>query len=334
MLFRSTIGLIVAIATGIGELVFVLVKEKRIDRFIIFDTGLLLALGAVSLVFNNDIFFKLKPAFINLILCAVLGLSAFSDKNLLMLYTQRYLKDITMGPGQQAAMQKTVRAMFWMMSAYTLLIIYSAFFMSKEAWGFISGALLYILFAVYFGWQFLSNRRKSKDQSNEEWVPLVDDSGNITGKAPRSLVHRNPGMLHPVVHLHVLNSKGEIYLQKRSMNKDLLPGKWDTAVGGHIGLGETVEQALQRETNEEIGLKDFKAQPLARYRWDSGVESELVFSFITLYNATLYPDKQEIEEGKFWKVNEIEAMLGKGILTPNFEKEFPMLRELLYGKRN
>ena len=161
-IWGTRVGLVVAIITGIGELLFVLVREKRIDRFIIFDTGLLLALGAVSLFFDNDIFFKLKPAFINLIMCAVLGLSAFSKKNLMLLYTRRYLKDLSMGPEQESAMQKMVRTMFWLMSAYTLLIIYSAFFMSKEAWAFISGGLLYIIFALYFGWQFIANRRNAR----------------------------------------------------------------------------------------------------------------------------------------------------------------------------
>ena len=100
-----------------------------------------------------------------------------------------------------------------------------------------------------------------------------------------------------------------------------------------MGLGETVEQALIRETMEEIGLQEFKAQPLARYRWDSAVESELVFSFITLYNATLYPNKLEIEEGRFWKPNEIESLLGKEIFTPNFEREFSLLKAALSGKK-
>jgi 8-oxo-dGTP pyrophosphatase MutT (NUDIX family) len=111
------------------------------------------------------------------------------------------------------------------------------------------------------------------------------------------------------------------------MTKLVQPGKWDTAVGGHLAYGESIEESLMREAMEEIGLQDFKAVPAIKYRWDSDIESELVYSFIA-YNGK--PDalsSVEISEGKFWKVEEIERNLGKGIFTPNFEHEFGMLKK-------
>ena len=64
-------------------------------------------------------------------------------------------------------------------------------------------------------------------------------------------------LLHPVVHLHILNRYDQLYLQKRSMKKDLLPGYWDTAVGGHISYGEYVQEALFRESSEELGFTEY-----------------------------------------------------------------------------
>ena len=75
--------------------------------------------------------------------------------------------------------------------------------------------------------------------------PIVDEQGNITGAATRGECHSGSKLLHPVVHLHVFNTQGDIYLQKRPEWKDIQPGKWDTAVGGHIDLGESVEIALK-----------------------------------------------------------------------------------------
>jgi isopentenyldiphosphate isomerase/intracellular septation protein A len=332
----TTAGLIAAITTGMAELVYILVKEKRLDRFIIFDTALLLAMGGISLWLENDIFFKLKPALINLIFCAVLGLSAFSRKNLLLLYSQRYLKDITFGPAQQAAMQKMVKLMFRALSAYTLLVFYSAFYMSSEAWAFISGGLFYILFGVIFAWQVISGRLKARKLRQEEWLPLVDESGKVTGKAPRSAVHANPSgekPLHPVVHMHVINSRGDIFLQKRPMHKLVQPGKWDTAVGGHISLGESVEQALEREAAEEIGLKGFKSQAVARYRWDTDMESELSFSFVTFNEGPIIVNRREVDEGRFWTRADIERLLGKGVFTGNFEHEYAILKQHFTGMK-
>lgn len=81
----------------------------------------------------------------------------------------------------------------------------------------------------------------------EERFPVVDATGKVLGCATRGECHSGSHLLHPVVHLHVFNSKGEVYLQKRPEWKDIQPGKWDTAVGGHVDYGETPEEALMRE---------------------------------------------------------------------------------------
>ena len=68
-----------------------------------------------------------------------------------------------------------------------------------------------------------------------EWFPLVNEEGETIGKATRKECHSGSKLLHPVIHLHIFNKDGDLYLQKRSMNKDIQPGKWDTAVGEGIG---------------------------------------------------------------------------------------------------
>lgn len=75
---------------------------------------------------------------------------------------------------------------------------------------------------------------EQKKDNSQELFPIVDEEGRVVGKATRGECHSGTHLLHPVVHLHVFNSQGDIYLQRRQEWKDIQPGKWDTAVGGHI----------------------------------------------------------------------------------------------------
>ncbi len=158
-----------------------------------------------------------------------------------------------------------------------------------------------------------------------EWFPLVDEQGAVIGKATRAECHSGSFLLHPVVHLHLFNTKGELYLQKRAMNKDIQPGKWDTAVGGHVDYGETIEEALYREVREEIGITGFNPIFLKRYAFRSKVEFELVNTFSVVSDALPHPDPSELDDGRFWSIDEIEANLGKDVFTPNFESEYRLL---------
>jgi isopentenyldiphosphate isomerase len=223
--------------------------------------------------------------------------------------------------------RQTLKVMFWIFSFHTLLVIYSAFYMSKEAWAFISGGLFYILFGIYFIYEFLQQKKKNKQlvverYEDEEWLPVVDEQGMIIGKALRSACHGGERILHPVVHLHVMNPRKNLFLQLRADTKLIQPGKWDTAVGGHIAFGEDVKTALQREAFEELGMKGFTAKPIANYLFESEIERELVYSFLSYDYKNIKLPSEEVQEGRFWSQKQIEQNLGKDIFTPNFELEY------------
>lgn len=159
-----------------------------------------------------------------------------------------------------------------------------------------------------------------KCDNSEEMFPVVDEQGNILGAATRGECHGGSRLLHPVVHLHVFNSQGDLYLQRRPLWKDIQPGRWDTAVGGHVDLGESVDMALRREAREELGLEGFVAEPLSTYVFESARERELVYTFRTTWDGPVCPS-DELDGGRFWTPDEIRQQLGKGVFTPNFESE-------------
>ena len=117
-------------------------------------------------------------------------------------------------------------------------------------------------------------------------------------------------------------SHGDVYLQKRPAWKDIQPGKWDTAVGGHIDYGETPEAALQREVREELCINDFMPTFIDKYVFESERERELVYVHRTTYDGEIKPSSDELDGGRFWTINEIRDAIGKDVFTPNFESEF------------
>jgi len=330
-IWGTRVGLLVAVVFGVIELGISWIQDRVVDRFLLLDIGLIVLLGLVSLWQSNDLFFKLKPALIEVFFGILIGISAWSSRNIVWAMSRRYMKNLNLDAAALNKMRKTLRPLFWVFLGHAALTVYAAVAMSRQAWAFISGGLFYLVF-VGLGMVGLAKRRWvqyrwKKHFADDEWFDLVDESGRVTGRAPRRICHSSPGLLHPVVHLHVLDGRDRIFLQKRPLAKQIQPGKWDTAVGGHVHAGEKVEDALKREALEELGIRNFHAVLLGIYRWDSQVESELVYLFLTRYSGPFELNPDEVDAGKFWRIRQIRDRLGEGVFTPNFETEFSLVAE-------
>ena len=162
-----------------------------------------------------------------------------------------------------------------------------------------------------------------------EYFPIVEPNGLVIGRSTREYCHSGAKPLHPVIHVHIIDRFSRIYLQKRSMKKDIQPGKWDTAVGGHVSYGENIVEAVYREAYEELRLMEFNPIHIETYQFESSVEKEMVSIFAAVGSYELTPDLDEVDEGRWWPVEEIDANIGKGVFTPNFESEFQMIRKQL-----
>lgn len=161
----------------------------------------------------------------------------------------------------------------------------------------------------------------------EEILEVVNEDGEIIKPLPRSEIHGNPALLHRVVHVLVFNGKGALLLQKRSLNKDVAPGRWDTSVGGHVNAGESLDEAMRREMEEELGITGCGAQFLYRYIHSNKFESELVYTYSCVYGGTIRFQEEEIDEVRPWDLDEIRESFGTGILSDNFEHEIKMYLE-------
>lgn len=154
-----------------------------------------------------------------------------------------------------------------------------------------------------------------------EMLPVVESSGLVVAQASRTACHQRR-LLHPVVRLFLINRDGNFFLQKRAASKELYPGLWDNAVTGHVIYGESLMEALFRESSEEIGLALFNPVQLGGYVYSDQNEREMVCVFAAVGNFALNPHTDEVEDGQFWTAEQIRKKIGCGVFTPGFEKDW------------
>lgn len=135
---------------------------------------------------------------------------------------------------------------------------------------------------------------------SDEIFDVVNERDEVIGQNTRREVHAR-GLLHRAIHVLVFNSRGEIFLQKRSMIKDREPGKWDSSSSGHVDSGEDYEACAVRELREEIGLIVPKTPELL---FKIGACAETDQEFVRVYRCRaegpfeLHPD--EIDSGEWF----------------------------------
>ncbi|MGD1076169.1 MAG: NUDIX domain-containing protein [Thermodesulfovibrionales bacterium] len=159
----------------------------------------------------------------------------------------------------------------------------------------------------------------------EEQLEVVNEHGEVLGIACRSFIHGDPSLMHRVIHVLVFNAKNELLLQKRSLNKDAAPGRWDTSVGGHVGVGEALSCSAEREMEEELGITGCEMEYLYSHIYSNHYETELVTTYRCVYDGpitTISFNRDEIDEIRFWGIDEIRQGMGKQILSDHFEDEY------------
>jgi isopentenyl-diphosphate Delta-isomerase len=137
----------------------------------------------------------------------------------------------------------------------------------------------------------------------EEIFDVVNESDEVIGKETRGNVHRL-GLRHRAVHVLVFNQRGELFLQKRSLNKDCFPGKWDSSAAGHLDCGEDYDACAVREVREELGI-ELPCPPKRLFKIEACAETgqEFVWVYECEHEGPFSLHPEEIERGE-WVVAE------------------------------
>jgi isopentenyldiphosphate isomerase len=146
---------------------------------------------------------------------------------------------------------------------------------------------------------------------SEEIFDVVNERDEVIDRKPRGEVHRL-GLLHRAVHVLVFNSRGEIFLQKRSMTKDREAGKWDSSTSGHVDSGEDYDACAVRELREEINLR-LLSPPKRLFKIAACHETDQEFVWVYRCESEgpfqLHPD--EIECGGWFAPEKVTRLIAE-----------------------
>ncbi|WP_221031903.1 NUDIX hydrolase [Actomonas aquatica] len=148
-----------------------------------------------------------------------------------------------------------------------------------------------------------------KAQRDDEVFDVVNAEDEVIGQATRKAVHTQ-GLWHRAIHVLVFNRAGEVFLQKRSMAKDMAPGCWDSSCSGHLDAGEDYDVAAVRELEEEIGVT--VSFPPKRWIYERPSEAtgwEFVWVYHLEHEGPFELHPAEIDEGRWWGVGEVSAAI-------------------------
>ena len=149
-----------------------------------------------------------------------------------------------------------------------------------------------------------------------EQVQIVDENNVEIAAVSRSLM-REQNLIHRASYILVFNKAGQLYVQKRTMNKDVYPGYYDVAAGGVVLAGETYEDAAERELEEELGLYEIPLTHCLDHYYDDAANRVWGRIFRCQHEGPFTLQEEEIESGGFMDITQVLDSADQGLFTPD-----------------
>lgn len=150
----------------------------------------------------------------------------------------------------------------------------------------------------------------------EELVAIVDRDNRVIGAVTRRIM-RQQNLTHRASYILVFNRNGELFIQKRTLTKDMYPGYWDLAAGGVVLADETYEESALRELNEELGLTGVRLAHLFDQYFEDADNRVWGRIFSCVSEGPFVLQQEEIEYGRFVALADIETLHQADPVTPD-----------------
>lgn len=153
--------------------------------------------------------------------------------------------------------------------------------------------------------------------TSSELLDIVDNHDNVVGTATRGEIHAQ-ALQHRSIHVLVFDGAGKVLLQKRSMQKDQCPGMWDTSCAGHVESGQSYDETVPRELEEELGFTPtaalktlFKMTPTV----ENGHEFAMVYAIE--YSGPFAAAEDEIDELQWFSLAQVDHWVARNLQSIN-----------------
>ncbi|HJY80428.1 MAG TPA: NUDIX hydrolase YfcD [Candidatus Binatia bacterium] len=150
----------------------------------------------------------------------------------------------------------------------------------------------------------------------DEIVAIVDEHNKVVGAVPRREM-RTKNLPHRSTYILVFNTQGELYVQKRTMTKDVFPGYYDPAAGGVVLAGESYEQGAVRELAEEMGIHDVPLIWLFDFYFADERTRVWGGAFSCIYDGEVILQAEEVEDVALMTIAEILRRAETEPFTPD-----------------
>lgn len=186
------------------------------------------------------------------------------------------------------------------------------------------------IFLFIIIYEEIKTRNIIKQLRKEEWLPIVNESGEVTGRIARSISSKMGNrFMHPVVRVALIH-KGEIYLQKRSESDSLNPGSYDHPFEKYMLFNHEINIAVRNSISRSLNMQELPFNFLIKYVYENEDTKRLIFLFIARVETEEQLKSISLLNGKFWTAKQIEESFSdEKVFSECFQLEYEYLKNVV-----
>lgn len=190
---------------------------------------------------------------------------------------------------------------------------------------FIIMPIVILLFIIIY--EEIKTRNIVKHLRKEEWLPIVNESGEVTGRIAKSVsIKMKNRFLHPVVRVALIHN-GEIYLQKRKDDDMLDPSTYDHPFEKYMLFNHEINIAVRNSITHALGMQELPFSFLLKYVYENDITKRLIFLFVSRIENEEQLKSIQLLKGKFWTMKQIEESFNdKDVFSECFQLEYEYLK--------